>query len=65
MRLFSVSEPMEFRLPETPLVFSYALMSGSTWTVCACMGAARKIAAAARHDFWISFMVCCFMGIGA
>ena len=28
IRLFSVSEPMEFRLPETPLTALYGLMAG-------------------------------------
>src|SRR5262245_24165307 len=35
MRLLSVSEPTEFRLPETPLVLLYAGIEESTLATCA------------------------------
>jgi hypothetical protein len=37
--LFSVSEPTELRLPETPLVFWYGAMPASTCAGCAASGA--------------------------
>ena len=44
--LFIVSEPTLLMLPETPEVFWYAAMPGSTWTCWASAGAARARSAA-------------------
>ncbi len=60
MRLFSVSEPMEFRLPEMPLTGLYSGIAGSTVT-----GAADAAAANSRLAERLKSLAedgSCFMG---
>ena len=49
IRLLSVSEPTELRLPEMPPTFSYAPIAGSTLTVWAAAGIVADAARARRE----------------
>ena len=59
MRLFSVSEPIEFRFPETAPVALYPLMLLSTSTACADAGSeASNTAASAPDELRLFHHVC-------
>ncbi len=58
MRLFSESEPIELRFPETPETGLYGWMAGSTWTVWPAAGPASSTAARiAGAIFFILFLL--------